>query len=48
MKRIYKVFLWIFGILLGLFLLILLIVSPVAQYVVEKNSETWIGLNSSL
>ena len=43
MKRRYKILLWIIGVLLGLFLLIMLIVSPVARYVIEKNSETWIG-----
>ena len=43
MKRSYKILLWIFGILLGLFLLLLLIVSPVARYVIEKNGEAWIG-----
>ncbi|MBU2652185.1 MAG: DUF748 domain-containing protein, partial [Bacteroidetes bacterium] len=39
----YKIFLWVFGIFLGLVLLILLLVSPVICYIVEKNSENWIG-----
>lgn len=43
MKRMYKVLCWIFGILLGLLLAILLLISPVARYVVEKNSKSWIG-----
>ena len=43
MKRIYKILLWVIGSLLGLLLLILLIVPPVTRYVIESNSEDWIG-----
>ncbi len=43
MRPIYRIILWISGVLGGLALLILLIISPVARYVIEKNSESWIG-----
>ncbi|MFC2101475.1 DUF748 domain-containing protein [Bacteroidota bacterium] len=43
MKRAYKVLLWVVGVVIGVALLILLLVSPVAKYVVESKSEVWIG-----
>ncbi|MBC8315071.1 MAG: DUF748 domain-containing protein [Bacteroidales bacterium] len=43
MKRRYKILLWIIGALLGLLLLIFLVLPPIARYVIENNSEEWIG-----
>ncbi len=43
MKRLYKILIWIIGSLLGLLLLILLAAPPITRFVIESNSEEWIG-----
>ncbi|MBE0646621.1 MAG: DUF748 domain-containing protein [Bacteroidales bacterium] len=48
MKRIYKTSLWVIGVLVGLFLILLLIVPPVTRYVIENNSEAWIGRKTKI
>ncbi len=41
--KIVKILVWILGIVIGLILLILIFISPIAKYIIEHNSEKWIG-----
>ena len=43
MKRIYKILLWITGVILLLMILLLLLVSPVTRWAIESNGESWTG-----
>lgn len=43
MKKIYKILLWVVGVVLGLLLLLSLIASPVAKHYVNKHGEELVG-----
>jgi len=43
MKRLVKILLWISAILVALFLALIIFISPIAKYLIEKNSEKYTG-----
>src|ERR1700733_7429145 len=42
-KHVKRTFLTIGGILIGIFILVILFISPIAKYVIEKYSVKWTG-----
>ncbi len=43
MKRLFKILLWLLGIILALLLAVVIFISPIAKYLIEKNSEKYTG-----
>jgi hypothetical protein len=43
MKIILKIFVWLLGIILALLIAVLIFISPITKYMIEKNSVEWTG-----